>query len=160
MIDAPSMVIRGVIQGEKVEIKTSDWCEIDRHQLDDESARQAAGDAYIGILRERAEREKLLIEAAIEDCDAANAEELLAREKRLPEYLFKQMLKDNPKRRLLKRQLIEADELSRELAALMWALVRRKDALGNLFMSRGREISTPTASDIKRAKDIVLHRKP
>lgn len=158
MIDAPSMVIRGVIQGEKIEIHTNDWCEIDRHQLEEESARQAMGDVYIGTLKERAEREKLLLEAAIEDCDAEFVEEAMQREKKLPEYLLKLAIKGNAKRRLLHRQLIEADELSRELGALMWALVRRKDALGNLFLSRGREISTPTARDLERAKDIVLRR--
>ena len=161
MIEAPSMTIRGVIQGERIEIQTKDWCEIDRHQLDEESARQAAGDSYIGILKERAEREKLLLEAAIEDCDAEFVEETLAKGK-LPEHLLKLAIKGNPKRRLLGRKLIEADELSRELGALMWALVRRKDALGNLFASRGRELSTPTRADIERAIAIVLgkNKKP
>lgn len=158
MIDIPSMTIRGVIQGERIEIHTKDWCEIDRHQLDEESARQAAADAYIGILKERAEREKLLLGAAIEDCDAEFVEQIL-QQKKLPEHLLKLAIKGNPKRRLLGRQLIEADELSRELGALTWALVRRKDALNNLFMSRGREISTPTSADVQRAKDIILGKK-
>ena len=155
MIDAPSMTIRGVIQGERFEIQTKDWCEIDRHTLDDEIARQPAGYAYVSMLKERAEREKMLLEAKIEDCDAEFVAEIRAKEK-LPEYALRLAIKGNVKRRLLMRQLIEVDQFARELGALVYALVHRKDALYSLAISRGREISTPTSADVQRAKDIIL----
>jgi hypothetical protein len=163
MIDTAPIVIAGLIKGQRVEVNTKAFCEIDRDQLEEEFARQAHNHAWITATCEQARSQKLLLEADLEDLEADLYGEILSKilgKNDLSETAIKQRIKADPKRRVLVRKIIEADDLFRQLQAVSYAMIHRDNQLDNLCKARGGEMSNPSPMELRRvAQSIAQKRK-
>lgn len=157
MIEIPSLVVTGSINGERFELLSKEWLKIDRHQLDEELARQATTYHYIAGLQSRAERESLLIEADLADCDSDFAVDY-RKDRKASETEIKQAINKNPLHRKLAREKIEVDQFKRDLDAFVYALVHRLEMLKSLSHSRNREMATPSPVEVDRAKRLIASR--
>lgn len=156
MIEIPATTVTACIAGKWVVFKTADWLPIDRHNLEEEMARQAAAHGWITITMERAKKEALLIEAELDDEDARFAAEYRSTKKDLSETEIKQAIKGNPKHRVLVRKAIEADQRHREMQALSYAMIHRMEMLKALSKARGGELSLPSPSELAQSKRTIM----
>lgn len=161
----PSAEIVVTVRGETHVFQTGEWCEIDRHKLDEELARQAAAHAWIGVVAERAKSEALLLQAELEDLDADTAVEFADRPETkelsatAANQAVKLTVKSNPKRKHLVRRYLAADAAAREMQALSYAMIHRMAMLESLSKARGGELSSPSVAELDRSKKYLLGKR-
>ena len=149
------------VGGERVEISVEETLSIDRGNLDDSLARQAALYARIAILHEHARAERTAIEAELDEISAAlfDVEKSTLTEtgdvgklKTPTDAVVRARVKTNKKVSNLAKQARKAEESERLLGALERALSQRKDLVVALARARSFELSTPTGEEVDRIK--------
>lgn len=155
MFNAPNLVISGMLNGQKVVFNTKEVCEIDKHQFAEECALQATAHAWVTVSAERAKGQVMMLEAELEDLDADFVMEQRSKDEKFTEFTFKMAMKANPRRRILVRKIIEADQLARELQALSYAMIHRNDQLTNLSAQRGGELGGASTEEVRRSAALI-----
>lgn len=143
------VIIQGMIGKERVSFSTCDELLIDRGNLDEELARHSAHHASICVLYERAKGQRLCLEAEIEELEADLSNRIREKAKKdLTETAIRQAVVIDKKRRELRERWVEADQIEREMSALVYGMMHRKDTLVSLTAGRNLELSVPSAADV------------
>ena len=160
-IIAPVQVGEGY---ETIRFETREWLDIDRHDLDEEAAKQASERGWVNVIAERAKTEAMLLEADLEDLDSDLAMAFSEGEgKELSATGLKEAVKrsigSSRERRALYRKWIAADDAARQMAALNYAMIDRKEMIVSLAKAKGSELSTPSPVELDRSKKFIMGRK-
>jgi len=157
MRDAPFEVTVG---GEKFTFSTKSELFIDRDNLDDDLARQAALYAFFGIrLSAELKKEKAILEADYEELFNRLDQEVRPTFKTKPtETEIKNKIKTDPRIIVLSKKLTKLEFDEYKISIMLKALEQRKDMLKALSMNRSMERTMPSSDEIERMKSNLLGR--
>lgn len=147
-----------IVDGESHEFSSVEELMIDRDDLDEEMAHQAAHFAWFAVLRERARIARLRLEDKIDRLE----QELFLKYKDSGEKLTVDAIKARVRTSHDLINLIEsyreAEFSERLLDSFVTALAQRKDTLIALARNRNLEMSAPSADEVERIKRNLLGR--
>jgi hypothetical protein len=158
MAKARDTKITVIVGGEKYEFSSAEELMIDRDDLDEEMAHQAAHFAWFAVLRERARMNRLKLEDKVDRLE----QELFLKYKDSGEKMtvdaIKAKVRTSPSLVDLVDEYREAEYTERLLDAFVTALAQRKDTIIALARNRNYEMSTPSADEVSRIKRNLLGR--
>lgn len=157
MRDAPFEV---TVCGEKFAFSTKSELFIDRDNLDDDLARQAALYAFFGIkLSAELKKEKAILEAQYEELFNQLDQEIRPTFKQKPtETEVKNKIKTDRRIIALSKRLTNLEFDEYKISIMLKALEQRKDMLKALSMNRSMERTMPSSDEIERMKSNLLGR--
>lgn len=148
-----------VVKGEKIGFSTRNELFIDRDNLDEAMAHQAALYAWFAVLEEHAREEREVLEAEYKELPYKIDQEIREKVKAKPtEDSIKAMVKTDQRLTILKRKLAKLAHYERLLGVMVSAMNQRKDMLKGLSQSRTNERYMPSADEVDRIKSNLRNR--
>lgn len=141
-----------VVDGETHRIDTAAELLIDRDDLDESMAKQAALYAWYSYLHERARVARINAEADYESTFDEVYVKIKSGPEKVPVETAKAMARTDPGVKTKARAIIEFESTERTLSSLAYAVSQRKELLVSLARSRGVEMSTPSPAEMDRMK--------
>lgn len=156
MAKARDTRVEVIVAGERHEFSSMEELMVDRDDLDEEMAHQAAHFAWFSILRERARMAKNKLEDKLDRVE----KDLFMKYKEGGEKMTVEALKSKVRTSKAFADVLEdyreAEYTEGLLGSFVTALSQRKDTIIALARNRNFEMSTPSADEVSRIKKNLL----
>lgn len=163
MRDMRDSTVEVEVLGEVFKFSTMDELTIDRHDLDEELASQAAWYAWFGVLCERARKARKEKEGELEELtaqiDGQIREEATAKKEKLTEAAIKQRIRAKLPIRKLEQDIGRLEYDERLIGVFHAAYAQRKDMLVSLARGRFFEMAGLPAAEQEAIKKKFLERQ-
>lgn len=148
-----SWKVKADIGNERFEFDSDSVLLIDRANLDEELAKQAAWYARFAVLYERVQQARLEAEAALEEEEAEHyGPARLKLGKGATEKAVTVALQGIAELRALRRKILKMRGVESDLKVMVNAFVQRHGALVALARTRNYELSMPSPAEVDKAK--------